>query len=71
MQFSLTPSNAFECFNVLINDDTIFELMEYFNASLDLNGLLPAGASLGITEARVRIDDNEGIDTVQNGSKTL
>lgn len=60
MSFSLTPSNPFMCFNVPINDDDIFELTEYFNASLDLDGSLPAGASLGITRARVQIEDDDG-----------
>ena len=59
--FLLTPSVPFECFDVPINDDDVFELSEYFNASLNLEGPLPVGASLGITEARVRIDDNESM----------
>lgn len=60
--FSLTPNNGRACFNVSINDDGIFELMEYFNASLDLdvNATLPDGAAFGITRARVQIADNEG-----------
>ena len=48
------------CFSVSITNDAVFELTEYFRASLDLVGSLPAGASLGITNARVRIIDNEG-----------
>ena len=61
MSFSLTQTNGFECFDVPITDDLIFEVPEYFNASLDVDGELPGGASLGITQASVRIDDNEGI----------
>ena len=61
--FSLTPTAARECFDVPIIDDTVFELEEYFNASLESDGPLPAGASLGIIEARVRINDNDGRQT--------
>ena len=64
MMFSLTPNNGRECFNVSITNDNIFELNEYFNASLDAVGSLPPGASLGITEARVRIIDDEGTHTM-------
>ena len=60
MMFSLTPNNERQCFNVPIINDTVFELNEYFNASLDAVGSLPPGASLDITEARVRIIDDEG-----------
>ena len=60
MSFSLSPSTPFMCFSVSITNDAVFELTEYFRASLDLVGSLPAGASLGITDARVRIIDNEG-----------
>ena len=58
--FSLTPSNPIMCFSVPIINDTVFELTEYFSASLDLDGSLPGGASLGITAARVQIEDDEG-----------
>ena len=60
MAFSLTPNAERECFDVPINDDPVLELTEYFNASLDSNGPLPPAASLTITEARVRINDNDG-----------
>lgn len=59
--FTLTPSVTRQCFNVSINDDNIFELTEYFNASLDFNEPLPTGASPGITNAQVRLLDNEGM----------
>lgn len=57
---SLTPMAARECFDVPINNDMIFELTEYFNVSLALEGTLPAAASLDITRARVHIIDDEG-----------
>ena len=56
---SFSPSSPRQCFNVSIIDDEVLELGEHFNAFLNPNGELPAEVTLGITEARVQIDDNE------------
>ena len=58
--FSLTQSVPRECFDIAIADDPVFEITEYFNASLNLIGVLPARTSVGITSARVRLLDNDG-----------
>lgn len=59
-EFSLSPTNDRQCFNVTIMDDDILEVSEFFRATLVAVGDLPQNASLNITQARVDIDDNEG-----------
>ena len=56
---SFSPSSPRQCFNVSIIDDEVLEIEEFFNAFLIPIGDLPAEVTLGITEARVQIDDNE------------
>ena len=58
-EFTLTRNAPEQCFNVTIVDDSILEIQEYFRASITAVGELPQEASLGITEARVNIIDNE------------
>lgn len=57
--FSLTPTNSSQCFNITIIDDSILELTEYFRVTLEAVGDLPQNASLNCTQARVDIADNE------------
>ena len=57
--FTLTRDAPDQCFNVTINEDDILEVLEYFRATLMAVGPLPQEASLGTTEARINIFDNE------------
>ena len=58
-EFTLTRDAPDQCFNVTIIDDDILEIVEYFRATITAVGNLPQNASLGTTEARVNIIDDE------------
>ena len=58
--FTITRDAPELCFDVMIEDDDILEVQEYFRATLVARGPLPQEASLGITEARIDIFDNDG-----------
>ena len=65
-EVSLTPSSPRRCYNISILDDSILESAEDFLGQLVLLDPVPPQTTLGTSEARVTITDDESELTAIN-----